>query len=381
MSKVPEIWIHRIAVTLLFVLSFILLIFYNGIFPVIFITALFFGGKWLIRYFTHQPLLRFHLLKNLALFLFFLGTGFCFTILRSETNYVYLLNRSTPLMVLEQGSWVELDRASSVETEFLYQGKKASVQTLKIKRRQTGLIGGLINTFKTQRVNVFTFAPDHDFYLIADVEHRMKSLNISEAQRIRSSNFLINASFYDPKNHAVGEVIYQGKKYQNASTSTGYFKVIDGVPHAGPKSVFNDLKGNVNFSCQAHPSTMKDGIIFEYILNQTHHKPSWNVRTYRNLIGETKEGNIVIVASGNGGVLSVKEISQIAQLLGVKDATLFDAGVALQYEFNTDEFKLDFTAFNNSLDLGSGIDRLGMKLFKKNFIQRSPVYIGIKLNK
>jgi hypothetical protein len=41
---------------------------------------------------------------------------------------------------------------------------------------------------------------------------------------------------------------------------------------------------------------------------------------------------------------------------------------------------MEFSAFNNLLDAGSFVDKVGMELFRKNFIQRSPVYIGISLN-
>jgi hypothetical protein len=106
----------------------------------------------------------------------------------------------------------------------------------------------------------------------------------------------------------------------------------------------------------------------------------WRQRTYRNLIGEKEDGSIVCIASGNGGLLDVREISQLAKLIGVKHATLFDAGVALQYAFESPGYSMEFSAFNNQLDAGSFVDKVGMELFRKNFIQRSPIYIGIKLS-
>jgi hypothetical protein len=86
-----------------------------------------------------------------------------------------------------------------------------------------------------------------------------------------------------------------------------------------------------------------------------------------------------VVVSGNGALLDVKEITQIAQKIGVYHASLFDAGSALQYHFKEGTYSLEFSAFNNSYDFGSFFDRLTMKLFRKKFVQRSPVFIGIKL--
>jgi hypothetical protein len=118
-------------------------------------------------------------------------------------------------------------------------------------------------------------------------------------------------------------------------------------------------------------------VIFEYILNNSF--PKWRQRTYRNLVGEKADGSIVFIASGNGGLLDVKEITQLAKLLGVKHATLFDAGIALQYAFKSPGYSMEFAAFNNYVDAGTFVDKVGMELFRKNFIQRSPIFIGITL--
>jgi hypothetical protein len=97
------------------------------------------------------------------------------------------------------------------------------------------------------------------------------------------------------------------------------------------------------------------------------------------LVGEKADGSIVFIASGNGGLLDVKEITQLAKLIGVKHATLFDAGIALQYAFNSPGYAMEFSAFNNYVDAGTFVDKVGMELFRKNFIQRSPIYIGVSL--
>jgi hypothetical protein len=77
--------------------------------------------------------------------------------------------------------------------------------------------------------------------------------------------------------------------------------------------------------------------MFNYIENESL-QALWNQKTYRNLMGEMTNGDFVVVVSGNGGLVDVKEITQIAQLLGVNHATLFDAGSALQYRFTNPNY-------------------------------------------
>jgi hypothetical protein len=378
MAKPGNNILHYVAVLLLFALCLTLLIFNNGITSGIIIILMFFSLRWALRKATGFNVSGIGILKNVFLSLLFLSSACVFSILRTETNYYYFLNRTAALQIKSDGQWKDLNEANSIDLVELYSNPTVSVQQIKIKRNQPNVVGRALNLVYTQKVNVFTFKPTNEFYLVADPNSNFSPLRVAEAQERKNSSFLINASFYDPANQALGEVIYCSKQYQSKSNSSGYFKVINGVPHAGPRSVFDKYHNPPQYSCQAHPSTMKDGVIFQYILDNSFSK--WRQRTYRNLIGEKEDGSIVCIASGNGGLLDVREISQLAKLIGVKHATLFDAGVALQYAFESPGYSMEFSAFNNQLDAGSFVDKVGMELFRKNFIQRSPIYIGIKLS-
>lgn len=378
MAKPGLNFIHYFAVLALFSLSIMLLVFFNGFFAALMIAGLFFSGRWLIRHFTGHPTSGMALLKNGFLLVFLFVTGFFFTAFRTETNYYFFLDRHATLKVKQEGEWVFIPNARQLDRNELYSNAQVTIESIDIKRNQGGLFGRALNLFVSQKVHVFTFQPNNDFYLVGDPNHSFSPLTVHEAMERKNSHFLINSSFYDPENQALGEIIYCGKEFRPKSNSSGYFKVIDGVPHAGPRSLFDEYSGQVQYACQAHPSTMKDGVIFQYILDNSFAK--WQQRTYRNLIGEKEDGSIVFIASGNGGLLDVREITQIAQLIGVKNATLFDAGVALQYAFETPGYSMEFSAFNNTLDAGTFVDKVGMELYRKNFIQRSPIYIGIKLH-
>jgi len=126
---------------------------------------------------------------------------------------------------------------------------------------------------------------------------------------------------------------------------------------------------------------MKNGIVFSYINKETYpYKKLWRKKTYRNLIGSKSNGNIVIVVSNDGALLSVKEITQIAKKFNVKNASLFDGGIALQYSFKSKNYKNNFSTLNNTFGISDLFEKLTILLFNKKFKQKSPVFLTIKPN-
>lgn len=351
--------------------------FHNGFTPLLLAIAAFFTGRLIMRRITGHASTGMKILKNIFLLVSFIALGTFLTLVRSETNYAYFLDSSNALEVLSDDQWKPIENALKIDVEETYTGTSATHQTVRIRRRQSKIWAKAVVRLIPEVVHVFTFKPSNDFYLLAAVNDGFKPLNLEEANERKSSNFMVNSSFYDPENQVLGEVIYLGARYQRKTHSSGYFKVINGVPHAGPSSIFQNIPGNPTYSCQAHPSTLKNGALFSYIEEESM-QALWNQKTYRNLVGERKDGKIVVIVSGNGGLLDVKEITQIAQRLGVNHASLFDAGSALQYRFTDGSYTMSFSAFNNEYDFGDLADRIAMKLFRKKLMQRSPVFIGVK---
>lgn len=380
MAKKNTPTLHLTLVTVLLFVCLLCIFLNNGFWHALFYALLFFGLRWLLRRWTQYKSSGWVIFRTVFLVMLFGASSFLFTLVRSETNYVFFFDHSAPMKVLMDDEWVSINNATKIDLSDEFISDEVKVQTVYFKRSQPKILGKVKNLILQEQIRVFTFKPENDFYLISDVTNRFHPMSQAEAQSRKQSDFLINASFYDRNNNAIGEIYYLGEKYQNKSSSSGYFKVIDGRPHAGPESIFTPYRATPYYACQAHPSTMKNGTIFGYIDNEQYlgHR-KWGKKTYRNLIGEKEDGSIVFVVSNNGGLLSVKEVTQVAQRIGVKHAALFDAGIALQYAFNHPDYHESFSAFNNEMDAGNFCDRVCMRLFRKNFIQRSPVYIGIKV--
>ncbi|WP_340169640.1 phosphodiester glycosidase family protein [Lacinutrix sp.] len=260
----------------------------------------------------------------------------------------------------------------------MFRNENTNIQSIEIKRKNESLIHTIENFFNPNKVIIIEFNSKNHYSLTADIKNDLASINTSQALKLSKSNFAINTNFYGES--AIGEIIIDKKRFgKTNNNASGFFKVIDGKPIVGAKSLFNVNLGTVSYSCQAFPSVMKNGILFNYINSEkSPYKKSWKRKTYRNLMGTLKNGNFICVLSYNGGLLSVKEIATIAKKYGVTNASLFDGGAALQYEYNSKDFYLRFSALNNVFDFGKMIDKKFITLGNSHFPTKSPVFLTIK---
>lgn len=295
-----------------------------------------------------------------------------------SSNYIFYVNNGGALLVKTENGWTTLGNGNAIKLNKIIEREDFAVSSFEINRNRAKL--GPLNDLISGKVMVFEFATANSFSILADADSKFPSLSSSEAMGRFDVNFMVNANFYGSENQVMGELILDKKRYHKESQASGFFRVIDGIPYVGPRSIFTDLNGTIEYSCQAFPSVINNGEIFPYVLEET--KPGskqWQRKTYRNLIGMKPDGSIVFLLSNQRGILSVKEISQLAKMLGIDRASLFDGGVALQYKLESSEGNISFSAFNNRVDLGKRIDNYFMENHRMLFKQRSPVYIGVRL--
>lgn len=304
---------------------------------------------------------------------------FTFHLIRIQSNIEYAFNNDGELMIsTSEGFKSILKNENNIKFNEVFKNGNVTIQSINIKRKNESLIHKIENFVNPNRITVFEFNLENDFGLIADIKNELNPINTDEAMSLANSNFAINTNFFG--SGAIGEVIIDKKRYgQDNKTASGFFKVIDGKPFAGARSLFKNNAGIVSYSCQAFPSVMKNGDFFPYIISEKPpYRPSWKNKTYRNLIGNLPNGNLVFVLSNNGALLSVKEIALIGKKYGITNASLFDGGAALQYEYNSKNFKMNFSAFNNNINFGEIIDKKFMTLAKSHFPTKSPVFLVVK---
>jgi len=316
-------------------------------------------------------------LKSILLVSGFMLVSYGSTMLRTRTNIQYIFSNQGTILVSSNYSYRALDNSDGqLDLEILHENENVKISQLVFKRENESVLEKAKDLFIDKKFLIFEFSLKNEFGLYADVQNHHQLLNTFEAKEKANADFVLNTSFYSVENEGLNEIVINKVKYGDVSRSaSGFFKVIDGKPYAGPRSIFLTKKGAATHSCQAFPSVMKDGVIFNYLetLNA-----SWRYKTYRNLIGTKANGNLVCIVSNEGGLVSVNEISQIAKHYGVVNATLFDGGSALQYSFDDGDYSCSFSAIANSGFVPGFIKRLIRKKSNSNVPARSPVYLYVR---
>lgn len=374
---------YRLLILITIITYIITIILFNNIlgFAIcIFLTSLLFSfakrkfiSNHFFLYIKNNKVLATLLFLTLALSLF------TFNLFRVKSNIEYVFKNNGELMVQTTDGFKELHKTKNdILLNEIFRNENANIQSIEIKRKNESFIHTIENFFNPNKVIIIEFNSKNHYSLTADIKNDLAPINTSQALKFSNSNFAINTNFYGES--AIGEIIIKKKRFGNANkNASGFFKVINGKPIVGAKSLFNVNLGTVSYSCQAFPSVMKNGIMFPYINSEKPpYKKSWKLKTYRNLMGTLENGNFICVLSHSGGLLSVKEIATIAKKYGVTNASLFDGGAALQYEYNSKDFHLRFSALNNTFDFGEMIDKMFITLGKTHFPTKSPVFLTIE---
>ena len=292
-----------------------------------------------------------------------------------NSNLVFVAVRdaeSTPLKVrLRRGAWkspadlTPADLAAALIERHSEPGLRwASLHV----NRDAGLRANLVQKIFGAQVHVVTISPDRFDFMTS---FRPKFAVTTARERMDSENlwFSITSNFRDPKGKPRGWVYHEGVRQNNPFGDwSGCFFVKGGRPFFGPKSLEVEVPGPIQEGSQVYPAVMKNHTIFSYVELKPDEFFDGSKITYRALGGMKKDGSIVFVLSGDGGVMNVAEVSEIARKLDVQHATLLDGGRALQYSIRTEDGPWHFTAFNTLLP----VERKPLER------QLSPVYIGVR---
>ncbi len=277
-----------------------------------------------------------------------------------------------PLQVLtKRGEWKKIasmtpgDLAGALITRHVEDGLRWS--TLKVSR-PTGNWADVVQAIFGAEIHVVVVQPEQ-FEFSASYLPQFQVTTAVERLKSERLNFVITANFRDPQGKPLGYVYHQGKQVNAAFKEwSGSFFVKAGRPYFGPKSLLDEVPGPIEEATQGYPAVMKNHTIFSYIDAKPDAFFDGSKITYRALAGMRRDGVIVFVLSGDGGVMNVSETAELARKLDVQHATLLDGGRALQYSLNTEDGPWHFAAMNTDLDISRHpLDR-----------QRSPVFIAVR---
>lgn len=241
-------------------------------------------------------------------------------------------------------------------------------QTLRVRRRPEGVGQRLAMGLFGAEVQVITINSSK-FEFSTSYLPEFEPTTAKERLQTGQLWFAINANFRDPDDKPLGWVVHEKRQVNPPFPAwTGVFFVKSGRPWFGPKSLLDETPGLVEEGTQVYPSVMKNHTVFSYVELQPNRFFDGKKIAYRSLAGVKRDGSVVFVLSGDGGVMNVAEVTEIARKLDVQHATLLDGGRALQYSLRTADGPWHFHAFNTDLPL----DHPWLAR------QRSPVYIAVR---
>jgi uncharacterized protein YigE (DUF2233 family) len=281
-------------------------------------------------------------------------------------------NSAAPLEVrTRRGGWKSLASLTpaDVNQALIHRYSESGLRWSTLKTRRTsGAAVSLAHSFLGAEVHVVTLSPQHFEFVTS---FRPKFAPTTAAERLAQDNlwFAITANFRDPKGKPLGWVWHEGVQVNPAFPEwSGVFFVKDGRPWFGPRSLLDEIPGAIEEGTQGYPSVMKNHTVFPYVELKPDQFFDGSKITYRALAGTRRDGTVVFILSGDGGVLKVTEVTELARKLDLQHATLLDGGRALQYSLRTEDGPWHFSAYNTRL-------RSKHRWFEQ---QLSPVYIGVR---
>ena len=298
--------------------------------------------------------------------------GEVFFNLNSNLVAVSVRNSKQPLQILtKRGEWKPATAltAGDLDAALIERHRETGMtwSTLKV-RRAGGALASIAQRIFGAEVQIVTLSADRFDFMTT---FQPKFALTTARERMADGNFwfTITANFRDPKGRPMGWVYHESRRVNPPFGDwSGCFFVKDGRPWCGPKSLLNEVPGLITEGCQVYPSVMKNHTTFSYVDLKPDEHFDGSKLSYRSLVGMRQDGTIVFVLSGDGGIMNVSEVTEIARKLDIQHATLLDGGRALQYSIRTDDGPWHFHAFNTELP------------FTHRWLerQRSPVYLGVR---
>ena len=173
----------------------------------------------------------------------------------------------------------------------------------------------------------------------------------------KNVNFYMNSNFFD--DDPIGLVVVERHRKSSRVKSGGYFYVKDGKPYIGIRS----CPTMTDFASQSILWGIKNSSPNNYLIKQRHAK----VKTYRNIMGKDKKGNIVVIVSNRAGMVMIKDVIDEGLKWGMVSGVLFDGGTSVDYKYKDDKYSNKFKAVSGKLKRIQGVDE-------------PPVYIYGNLN-
>ena len=199
-----------------------------------------------------------------------------------------------------------------------------------------------------QKPNNTSRIKSEDKYNVFILNKNDMSFGVSNSKP-KDSDFYINSNFFKTDGKTMGLVVIDRKRYNDRELSGGYFYVVNGRPHVSSRY----CPKMTDFASQTILWGIDNNVRNEYLINRPLSKKS----VYRTIMGENIKGEIMVVSSNRFGFVTVKEIIDYAQSIGLVEGILLDGGTSVDYKFSDESNKVVFQSVPDVVKTVMDIDK------------------------
>ena len=164
-----------------------------------------------------------------------------------------------------------------------------------------------------------------------------------------NTDFYINSNFFTKTNNPIGLVVIDRLRYSNRKTGGGYFYVVNGIPHISAKY----CPKMTEYASQSILWVIDDGVENKSLYDTKH----GNKNVYRTVMGQNKDGDIIVVSSSRLGFVTIKDIVSYSKSIGMVEGILLDGGTSVDYKFSDDTNEIEFQSIPDIVKLNMAIDQ------------------------
>ena len=164
-----------------------------------------------------------------------------------------------------------------------------------------------------------------------------------------NTDFYINSNFFTKTNNPIGLVVIDRLRYSDRKTGGGYFYVVNGIPHISAKY----CPKMTEYASQSILWVIDDGVENKSLYDTKH----GNKNVYRTVMGQNKDGDIIVVSSSRLGFVTIKDIVSYSKSIGMVEGILLDGGTSVDYKFSDDSNEIEFQSIPDIVKSSMTIDQ------------------------
>lgn len=181
-----------------------------------------------------------------------------------------------------------------------------------------------VKIYKNNNYDIFIFNPKKNNFGVS-------------SSRPTTKKFYMNSNFFNKT--AIGLVVENGVQKSKKVSGGGFFYVknrkVNVIRGGNPK--------NTEYASQTILWGIDDGNPNKKLIKQKHAK----VLTYRNIVGKNKNGEIIIIVSNFGGIVTIEDIINEGLKIGMVEGVLFDGGTSVEYKFDDGQYSSSFISLSD----------------------------------